>query len=45
MIGTYVLSLLLAGGLCFCFSIRELVVEICVDSVVASIMHASTVGI
>jgi hypothetical protein len=43
MIGTYILSLLLAGGLCFCFRIRELVVEVCVDSVVASIVYASTV--
>jgi hypothetical protein len=33
MIRTSILSLLLAGGLCFCFRIQEFVVEICVDSV------------
>ena len=38
-----ILSLLLAGGLCFCFRIQELVVEICVDSVVSSIVYTSTV--
>lgn len=41
MIRTSILSLLLAGG--FCFRIQELVVEICVDSVVLSIVYTSTV--
>jgi hypothetical protein len=43
MIRTSILPLLLAGGLCFCFRIQELVVEICVDSVVSSIVYTSTV--
>jgi len=43
MIRTSILSLLLAGGLRFCFRIQELVVEICVDSVVSSIVYISTV--
>jgi hypothetical protein len=43
MIRTSILSLLLAGGLCFCFRIQELVFEICVDSVVSSIVYTSTV--
>jgi hypothetical protein len=42
MTRTSFLSLLLAGGLCFCFRIQELVVEICVDSVVSSIVYIST---
>jgi hypothetical protein len=39
MIRTSILSLLLSGGLCFCFRIQELVVEICVDSVVFSTVY------
>jgi len=43
MIRTSILSLLLAGALCFCFRIQELLVEMCVDSVVSSIVYTSTV--
>jgi len=43
MIRTSILSLLLVGGLCFCFRIQELVVEMCVDSVVSSIVYTSNV--
>jgi hypothetical protein len=45
MVGTYVLSLLLAGGLCFCFRVQELVVKDYVDSVVPSIVYTSAVGL
>jgi hypothetical protein len=43
MIRTSILSLLLAGGLCFCFRIQELMVEMCVDCVVSSIGYTYTV--
>ena len=42
-IRTSILSLLLAGGVCFCFRIKKLVVEICVDSFVSSIVYTSTI--
>lgn len=38
-----ILSLLLAGGFCFCFRFQELVVEICVDFFVSSIVYTSTI--